>query len=559
MTLSAKRIGTYAALVLAVLAIGWSVLWYLGRDQARAAVEAEVERLRAGGVDIAYAPVAIGGFPFGYDLATRDVAVSVPGRATLTLPTLSAAVSLFDTDRVDVTLPDTARLVLAPGIVATADPDAAVGIEILAEDATLVLTRIADAGEQFRAPGGATEVLLQAGGLSLAYDPAREGDPTAVGLQSTRLAFTGLAVAGRLPSGPEAPPATGDLRVAFATAEGRALSATPVGNDPDGPLETGRLDLQIADAGLSLSAYRIDPSDGASLFDATLRLGDTVIAVSPPRQAAALGPLRNKVFEIRADTVASTASLNDGVVATTLDFTAPAVMALEPPASLAAPLDRSDPMLVLAAAGVSFGDTRRRLPVPGVTPFEWRASGTEVAVGDVLWSLADPGGALTRTPAAFALVVEGQTDAAVSVHLPATSALSRAEGRFDLSMLGGEVAAELAIDLPGAGQASGQGSVTLTRSMPVLRDLRIAELIGTDDFNAAVALTERYARSGEDPDTLISDLSVRSADLYANGRYLMTLPDFITRAVRRVPGMPGLGLDEDGVLPLPVLPPPDSE
>ncbi len=73
-----KRFVAIGAIVVVLLAAGWSLFWWLGRDALVRAFDAEVARLEAAGWTIDWAGREVGGFPFGYTMRLTELAAAEP-------------------------------------------------------------------------------------------------------------------------------------------------------------------------------------------------------------------------------------------------------------------------------------------------------------------------------------------------------------------------------------------------------------------------------------------------------------------------------------------------
>jgi hypothetical protein len=73
-----KRFGAIGAIVVVLLAAGWTLFWWLGRDALARAFDAEVAGLEAAGWTIDWAGREIGGFPFGYRMRLTELAAAEP-------------------------------------------------------------------------------------------------------------------------------------------------------------------------------------------------------------------------------------------------------------------------------------------------------------------------------------------------------------------------------------------------------------------------------------------------------------------------------------------------
>ena len=73
-----KRIIAVGAIVVVLLAGGWSLFWWLGRDALVRGFDAEVARLQTSGWTIRWADREVGGFPFGYTMRLTELAATEP-------------------------------------------------------------------------------------------------------------------------------------------------------------------------------------------------------------------------------------------------------------------------------------------------------------------------------------------------------------------------------------------------------------------------------------------------------------------------------------------------
>ncbi len=101
-----KRIVAIGAIVLVLLAGGWSLFWWLGRDALVRGFDAEVARLEAAGWSVDWADRELGGFPFGYTMRLTELQAAEPTSGfAVRLP--YATVENDGTEGVLVRLPET--------------------------------------------------------------------------------------------------------------------------------------------------------------------------------------------------------------------------------------------------------------------------------------------------------------------------------------------------------------------------------------------------------------------------------------------------------------------
>jgi hypothetical protein len=151
-----KRIAAIGGIVVVLLAAGWSLFWWLGRDALVSAFDAEVVRLEAAGWTVDWAGRDVGGFPFGYTIRLTEVAAADPASGfAVRLP--HATVENQGAGGVLVRLPETfAADVPLPAAAGAATPGV---IETTGEASGLVL-RLAGAGEVGRTIGVEAESLV---------------------------------------------------------------------------------------------------------------------------------------------------------------------------------------------------------------------------------------------------------------------------------------------------------------------------------------------------------------------------------------------------------------
>jgi hypothetical protein len=189
-----KRIVAIGAVVVVLLAAGWSLFWWLGRDALVRGFDAEVARLEAAGWSVDWAERELGGFPFGYTIRLTALEVAEPTSGfAVRLP--HATVENEGVDGVLVRLPETfaADLPLTSPQGAGAEPEL---VSTTGESSGLVL-RLAGTGPERRVgveaqsltwrlqmPGSPREQALSFEGL--AADMASGGAETALRLQAAR-------------------------------------------------------------------------------------------------------------------------------------------------------------------------------------------------------------------------------------------------------------------------------------------------------------------------------------------------------------------------------------
>jgi hypothetical protein len=141
-----KRIAAIGAIVVVLLAAGWSLFWWLGRDALVRAFDAEVARLEVAGWTVDWTSREVGGFPFGYSIRLTELRAAQPSSGfAVRLP--HATVENDGAEGVLVRLPENfaADLPLPAGPGTDTDTDTAAVLETTGE-ASGAVVRLAGAG-----------------------------------------------------------------------------------------------------------------------------------------------------------------------------------------------------------------------------------------------------------------------------------------------------------------------------------------------------------------------------------------------------------------------------
>jgi hypothetical protein len=154
----------------AVVAAAGAGLWWVGAQRLGAALDRAEAQLADGGVRLSHGGRSVGGFPFGYAVAYRDLAVTAEGAAwRFSAPAASGRAALSAPRRIALALPQGGRLALTP-------PDGGAPLDFAVEAEGLTLDT-----------GGAEP------GPSLAADALSFEHVAPQGLRLARLALTGVA------------------------------------------------------------------------------------------------------------------------------------------------------------------------------------------------------------------------------------------------------------------------------------------------------------------------------------------------------------------------------
>ena len=139
-----KRFVAIGAIAVVLLAAGWSVVWWLGRDALVRAFDAEVARLEAAGWTVDWAGRSVGGFPFGYTIRLTELAAAEPtGGFAIRLP--HASVENDGAEGVLVRLPESFAADLPLPATPRADASVPAVLQTTGEASGLVV-RLAGAG-----------------------------------------------------------------------------------------------------------------------------------------------------------------------------------------------------------------------------------------------------------------------------------------------------------------------------------------------------------------------------------------------------------------------------
>lgn len=500
-----------AGAVAGVVVVGWTAFWFAGRSEVEARVDAEIARLEAEGTTVAYEDRGIGGFPFGYAARFEGLRVTTPDGHVLTMPRLDAALSLFDAERLVVTLPPEARAEIAetapgtlPGPVDLAFEDARVVFEPAPETVGGRRTRVEAAsigavrGEADAAGADAPVGAVEAFDVDAVLDePGLGAERRRLSLRLGRLDALASGTRPRAAGGAGAQRFSIDARVADI-----ALSADldpAAAMTPDGRVEidTGLAHVDFA----SRDRGTIAPG------------GDAAAATEGDAAPASAGSGRSRVTVAR---LSSRGERRGGVVET--ETTLETVGLLVEPAD---PEARVRGALAVERVAVAAVEPIARTPSP--QPFRLGLAVEGLSPDGTMWRALDPDGALARGPIAFDATIEGRTrEGRVGTGQAALMDLGEATASVRLDALGARLDGEGRLTVPKAGvsgapPAVGEARLVLEDSMALLRDLTAAGYLTPQATQVAMILADNYARPGDTPETLIVDLAVADGMLSING------------------------------------------
>lgn len=502
-----KKLLRIVVIAVVISAAIWSTLWFAGRTQVEARLEAEAARLRGQGYEIDYGPHEIGGFPFRYAITYHDVTVRYPVgphglRASYVLPSITAEMRAADVDRIVFRLPEKFRFELpvdpaaraeAPGLPEQFD------VDVEAEDCVVTLGGVLS---------GERDVTVAAKALLIAT-----GKPE----QDLKLAFdlSGLKAQATLPppGRPGKVPSQTEIeRVDYGLAVSKAGS-TPVilQGSLDKVRVTGTTDMY-------------DPKEAAEKMlsgemnsTAAFQTGASEGVLTIPEGA---GQWSGSV-RFSAASTAGTAGMESGVIRFETSGQANHV-ALVPAAA-----GGQGPGLGAAISSLELAYALPIAPSQELEPVGFRLALDQVAPDEAVWDLIDPDGALPHDPAR--LVLDLDATARMTGRLDQTAPgqglpveLGKATIRAaELSALGAGLRAEGGVEfLPVLQIPVGKITVTLTDAFQMLNKLVKAGLLPPEKAQAAIAAATGFTTEGAAPGERVSVIELTPAGILVNGARL---------------------------------------
>ncbi|MEM9764395.1 MAG: DUF2125 domain-containing protein, partial [Pseudomonadota bacterium] len=499
-----KRIALIALGVVVAVGGGWSALWYLGRGEVSDRLALEVERLAARGIEVAWAEKEIGGFPEGYEVTLRDVAVTAEGAGmALAVPTVVATVDAAAPDRIVVALPPEMALTLSA---AGEEPR-----QIDIESEALLLTL----GEP---SAGARDVRLTAASLLGVEAADKESD--AEGVRGVAVELAGLEATLAIE-----PP--GDDAVAVLTANAERIESIVTGGGRRGEMLSpftytvdSAVEKALLTARFTLGQRPFEAAAADGFAGTPLRLtlqsgpSSVITATAPSDGASSLIPEDGGAdgrFTFAFGTAAGVLSLGDGALDTQLSIEAAEVIA-EP----------SDENAVfrgpIAINRVDFAYQAPTGPAEEMSPLGLRIAAAEVMPDAALWAAIDPAGALDQSPMELVLELDGTVRLmGDEAELPAEIGNLSVE-HAHIRALGAVFDAEGSIEFLQP-QMLPIGSVELTalNSMQAIRDLVQADLLAATSAETVMLLAANYARAGDTPEELRATLDFAETGITLNG------------------------------------------
>lgn len=502
-----KKLLRIVVIAVVISAAIWSTLWFAGRTQVEARLEAEAARLRSQGYEIDYGPHEIGGFPFRYAITYQDVTVRYPVgphglRASYVLPSITAEMRAADVDRVVFRLPEKFRFEVpvdpaaraeAPGLPEKFD------VDVEAEDYVVTLGGVLS---------GERDVTLSAKSMLVATGEPEQDLKVAIDLRGISADFTlpppGLP--GKVPSRAQIDRIEYGLAVSKSggkpvVVQG-SLDALQMTGETDmvGPKEV--TEKMLSGEGNSSLAYQTGASEGS-------------ITV-PEGTGQWTGSVR-----FSAASTAGTAAIENGVIRFETSGQASHV-ALAPAAA-----GGQGPGLGAAISSLELAYALPFAPSQELGPVGFRLALDQVAPDEAVWDLIDPDGALPHDPAR--LVLDLDATARMTGRLDQTAPdqglpveLGKATIRAaELSALGAGLRAEGGVEfLPVLQIPVGKITVTLTDAFQMLNKLVKAGLLPPEKAQMAIAAATGFTTEGAEPGERVSEIELTPAGILVNGARL---------------------------------------
>ncbi|MGD1923054.1 MAG: DUF2125 domain-containing protein [Paracoccaceae bacterium] len=480
--------------IVAVAAIGWSALWFLGRSELSKQIDLELARAEAQGQTITWGTREIDGFPMGYDLRLTDVAVTdQESGILLQIPEVRSRLHAASIERIEADVLGKIRIT-APIAEETrqTDPRLPQVINLVGENDGLRLSVeiIAGARRDFRVTAERSvwrvdqedfpnRIVLQADGVE-SRQTVRGSDRVAnIALDRLKLEVDGDAdgQAARVEYAVE------DLSITTTTTATTLdeLLTIVVGGEGSAELvyQSGRIDA-LAETG--------DPAGSdRDRFSYTGLSGTGIITVADGR------------LEFRTEGRENVWTVDPTEAPSMIrgSFEAEAIQT-----SYAMPIAvRSTP----EAANLRF-------------------SAINVAGDEVFWAQLDPARVLDRAPSE--MIIDIETTARVTGSYAAAAAQGRLPVEFSniivnevaVSALGGAIHATGDIELlQPLNLPMGSLNVTLTEIANLIDALHRAQLIDDETLTTADAMLDVYTNPGSDEQTRVTEVTLGTEGLTING------------------------------------------
>lgn len=494
-----KRFVAIGAIVVVLLAAGWSLFWWLGRDSLVRAFDAEVARLQATGWTIDWAGRRVGGFPFDYVIRLTELSAAYPASGfSVRLP--HASVESDGAEAVLVRLPErfAADLPLPSPAGAEAEGAAQTGE---AESSAVMQTTGEASGLVVRLAGAASmEQTVQVDAQSLVWRARPSWGAT-----DQVLTFEGL----------DAGTTTGGAETTF------RLQADRYGVEADVEGAGGSSAMAASYRGLTLT--------GRTNVPTTEALGEMLYAGAPGQLELALqaGPAESRIvggegerrgtLDWQGGSITGVATLSSGRIDIQGE-TRQNVWTLAP--------ETPGTMIGggLSAGMVQATYSMPMAPAPEPDDMAIRLALLDVGLDEAAWQAIDPQGALPRAPAELVLDLAGT--ARVTRRIDEMN--GGAPPPFEVSEL---VVREIALDALGAsvrasgdveflqpiGLPLGTIQVGMTGVAALIDALGRAGVLAPGMVEMADAMLTVYARPAEGGDAWTSEITFTDQGPLVNG------------------------------------------
>ncbi|HEU0223077.1 MAG TPA: DUF2125 domain-containing protein [Paracoccaceae bacterium] len=488
-----SRIILWAVAGLAVLAAAWTGGWYWLRGDVAAGLDAEEKRIAEAGGAISYGGREIGGFPFGYEVSYRDVQTAFPGGIKLIAPEMRGRATALEPGALTLDLPPQMQLTLPMG------PDLPpVTLDLEAQGGQIVTRAGGDGALSHRLTAAALALAQASDGPFKRFE--FQATAPALDLASTagQTRYTGafkadlasIAYAVDLPDMGEAQSST-----SFVAPEA-AFAFDAAGPAGIAPYLSGERDLSLTLKAESMATEGLTPMP--------------------------FGPMKTRAEG--ADVVVEMA-LQDGI--------ASAVSVYQ---TLVYDLDLSAANQSLPPVKLKAGLVEARMAMPlamreELADFSTRIVAEGLEVNEEVWAMIDPGKVLPRDGAHLAIDLSGKArwtvePASLLETPPEPGAQPFELPELKVNMLalraaGAEIAAEGAAEMIAAGDGSpmprGRLDVRAKGLQALLAKLAEIGLVQPDQTAMVNGLAAAYARPGEEPDSLVTEIVVGPQGVIVNG------------------------------------------
>ena len=373
-----KKLAVIVAGVAVIGAVGWGVVWYLGKGRVEQQIATEVEGITARGWTVVWSEHAIGGFPLGYEVTLKDLAATQASSGVLVrFPEVVVTARALEAGRVEALLPETFTVTIPIPESMRGEAENAPRVIELQGGAKALRLASAQAGEEVRA------VEATADGLSLSLDGGGAG-------RSARLVLEGFATTGEIrPEKSQHAIAARDLGFEMSEpGEGGALNTVTVRSGG----VSARIDTDLATLpGLAAMVYQGE----RGRFDLSYELGQTRAELAMkntpgvPNGALAVAIASGTgVVQGRAGSIDMSIEAHDKRWTLT-----PEDPAVPYRGEIAAELAQFRYLVPMA-------------PTPDMQPGQLRLALENLTADDAFWGLVDPGAKLDHGPAKLVVDIE---------------------------------------------------------------------------------------------------------------------------------------------------------